>query len=124
MQTSKPKGVARETQRYELTGVPTLTWYDLQNAGLAPKPMPRSARLGGLRGSVPRTRWGNFPTRPPKSHIIPHIIPLCFPQADWHGPHHGGSEMAKQMVHPRPGALKEALEERGMTQWDAADRDV
>jgi prophage regulatory protein len=46
MQTiSKPKGVAREAQRYELTGVPTSTWYDLQNAGLAPKPI----RLGGPR---------------------------------------------------------------------------
>jgi prophage regulatory protein len=45
MQISKPKGVAREAQRYELTGVPTSTWYDLQNAGLAPKPIhlgPRS----------------------------------------------------------------------------------
>jgi prophage regulatory protein len=39
------KGIAREAQRYELTGVPTSTWYDLQNAGLAPKPIhlgPRS----------------------------------------------------------------------------------
>jgi prophage regulatory protein len=45
MQGSKPKGVARESQRYELTGVPTSTWYDLQAAGLAPKPIhlgPRS----------------------------------------------------------------------------------
>src|SRR5262249_3147166 len=45
MQTNRPKGVAREAQRYELTGVPTSTWYDLQNAGLAPKPIhlgPRS----------------------------------------------------------------------------------
>jgi predicted DNA-binding transcriptional regulator AlpA len=42
---SKPKGIAREAQRYELTGVPTSTWYDLQNAGLAPKPI----RLGGPR---------------------------------------------------------------------------
>ena len=47
MQTenTKLKGVAREAQRYELTGVPTSTWYDLQNAGLAPKPIhlgPRS----------------------------------------------------------------------------------
>ena len=45
MQTTKPKGVAREAERYELTGVPTSTWYDLQNAGLAPKPIhlgPRS----------------------------------------------------------------------------------
>ena len=41
MQTenTKLKGVAREAQRYELTGVPTSTWYDLQNAGLAPKPI-------------------------------------------------------------------------------------
>jgi predicted DNA-binding transcriptional regulator AlpA len=43
--SAKPKGVAREAQRYELTGVPTSTWYDLQNAGLAPKPI----RLGGPR---------------------------------------------------------------------------
>jgi prophage regulatory protein len=45
MQTNRPKGIAREAQRYELTGVPTSTWYDLQNAGLAPKPIhlgPRS----------------------------------------------------------------------------------
>jgi hypothetical protein len=35
MQADKPKGVAREAQRYELTGVPTST--DLQNAGLAPE---------------------------------------------------------------------------------------
>jgi len=45
MQTNRLKGVAREAQRYELTGVPTSTWYDLQNAGLAPKPI----RLGGPR---------------------------------------------------------------------------
>lgn len=32
--------------------------------------------------------------------------------------------MAKQMVHPRPGALKEALQKRGMTQMEAADREV
>ena len=31
MQTSKHKGVAREAQRYELTGVPTSTWYDYVN---------------------------------------------------------------------------------------------
>jgi prophage regulatory protein len=45
MQTTKLKGVAREARRYELTGVPTSTWYGLQNAGLAPKPIhlgPRS----------------------------------------------------------------------------------
>jgi len=43
MYTNKPKGVAREAQRYEITGVPTSSWYDLQARGLAPKPI----RLGG-----------------------------------------------------------------------------
>jgi prophage regulatory protein len=47
MQTTKPKGIAREPQRYELTGVPTSTWYDLQNAGLAPKPIPLGPRSRG-----------------------------------------------------------------------------
>jgi len=47
MQTNRPKGVAREAQRYELTGVPTSTWYDLQNAGLAPKPIPLGLRARG-----------------------------------------------------------------------------
>jgi transcriptional regulator with XRE-family HTH domain len=32
--------------------------------------------------------------------------------------------MAKKMVRPRPGALKEALKERGMTQMEAAAREV
>jgi len=45
MQASKPKGVAREALRRELTGVPTSTWYELQAKGLAPKPI----RLGGPR---------------------------------------------------------------------------
>ena len=47
MQTTKPKGIAREPQRYELTGVPTSTWYDLQNAGRAPKPIPLGPRSRG-----------------------------------------------------------------------------
>jgi prophage regulatory protein len=47
MQTNKPKGVAREAQRYELTGVPTSTWYDLQAKGLAPKPLPLGQRSRG-----------------------------------------------------------------------------
>jgi prophage regulatory protein len=47
MQTSKPKGVAREPQRYELTGVPTSTWYELQAKGLAPKPLPLGPRSRG-----------------------------------------------------------------------------
>jgi prophage regulatory protein len=45
--TAKLKGVAREAKRYELTGVPTSTWYDLQNAGRAPKPIPLGPRSRG-----------------------------------------------------------------------------
>jgi prophage regulatory protein len=45
--TSKPKGIAREAQRRELTGIPTSTWYDLQNAGLAPKPIKLGVRSVG-----------------------------------------------------------------------------
>ena len=47
MQTSKPKGIAREPQRCELTGVPTSTWYELQAKGLAPKPLPLGPRSRG-----------------------------------------------------------------------------
>jgi prophage regulatory protein len=47
MQTSKPKGIAREPRRYELTGVPTSTWYELQAKGLAPKPLPLGPRSRG-----------------------------------------------------------------------------
>jgi prophage regulatory protein len=45
--TNKPKGIARETLRFELTGVPTSTWYDLQAKGLAPKPIPLGPRARG-----------------------------------------------------------------------------
>jgi prophage regulatory protein len=47
MQINKTKGIAREAQRYELTGVPTSTWYDLQAKGLAPKPLPLGQRSRG-----------------------------------------------------------------------------
>jgi len=47
MQGSKPQGIVREAQRYQLTGVPTSTWYDLQNAGLAPKPIHLGLRSVG-----------------------------------------------------------------------------
>jgi prophage regulatory protein len=47
MQTDKPKGIAREPRRYELTGVPTSTWYELQAKGLAPKPLPLGPRSRG-----------------------------------------------------------------------------
>jgi prophage regulatory protein len=45
--TNKPKGIARETLRFELTGVPTSTWYDLQAKGLAPKPIALGPRARG-----------------------------------------------------------------------------
>jgi prophage regulatory protein len=45
--TAKHKGIAREAERYALTGVPTSTWYDLQNEGRAPKPIPLGPRSCG-----------------------------------------------------------------------------
>jgi prophage regulatory protein len=45
--TTKHKGIAREAERYALTGVPTSTWYDLQNEGKAPKPIPLGPRSRG-----------------------------------------------------------------------------
>jgi prophage regulatory protein len=47
MEINRPKGIAREAARYELTGVPTSTWYDLQAKGLAPKPLPLGPRSRG-----------------------------------------------------------------------------
>jgi predicted DNA-binding transcriptional regulator AlpA len=44
---SKFKGVAREPQRHQLTGVPTSSWYDLMKRGEAPKPI---ALGGATRG--------------------------------------------------------------------------
>jgi prophage regulatory protein len=41
------KGIAREMLRFELTGVPTSTWYDLQAKGLAPKPIALGPRARG-----------------------------------------------------------------------------
>ena len=34
----RPDRVVREAERRQITGTPTSSWYDLQNAGLAPKP--------------------------------------------------------------------------------------
>jgi predicted DNA-binding transcriptional regulator AlpA len=51
MSTTKPQlitrtdGICREAERRIITGVPTSTWYALQEKGLAPKPVrlgPRS----------------------------------------------------------------------------------
>jgi prophage regulatory protein len=36
--TSRPDRVVREAERRQITGIPTSSWYDLQDAGLAPKP--------------------------------------------------------------------------------------
>jgi predicted DNA-binding transcriptional regulator AlpA len=47
MQANKPKGIAREALRHELTGVPTSTWYDLQAKGLAPEPIHLGPRSRG-----------------------------------------------------------------------------
>ena len=35
--TLRPDRVAREPERERITGVPTSSWYDLQDKGLAPK---------------------------------------------------------------------------------------
>jgi prophage regulatory protein len=40
-------GVAREPEREKITGVPTSTWYELQDAGLAPKPIPLGPKSRG-----------------------------------------------------------------------------
>jgi prophage regulatory protein len=47
MYLNRPKGIAREAVRYELTGVPTSTWYELQAKGLAPKPIALGPRSRG-----------------------------------------------------------------------------
>jgi len=41
------KGVAREAQRRQLTGVATSTWYVLMTAGKAPKPIQLGPRSVG-----------------------------------------------------------------------------
>jgi hypothetical protein len=45
--TAKHKGVAREAERYALTGVPTSTWYDLQNEGKRPSQSPWGRAVAG-----------------------------------------------------------------------------
>jgi predicted DNA-binding transcriptional regulator AlpA len=43
-------GICRETERRAITGIPTSTWYALQEKGLAPKPV----RLGPRSVGWPR----------------------------------------------------------------------
>jgi predicted DNA-binding transcriptional regulator AlpA len=58
MQASKPQpiqrtdGICREAERRVITGVPTSTWYALQEKSLAPKPV----RLGPRSVGWPRAR--------------------------------------------------------------------
>jgi prophage regulatory protein len=42
-----PTRVVREAEREEITGIPTSTWYLLQNKGLAPLPIPLGERSVG-----------------------------------------------------------------------------
>jgi predicted DNA-binding transcriptional regulator AlpA len=45
---TKPRlEVAREARRFQITGVPKSSWYDLMKRGAAPKPIPLSP---GARG--------------------------------------------------------------------------
>src|SRR5262245_43971356 len=48
MHTNRPKCIAREALRHELTGVPTSTWYDLQAKGTGTQANPSGATLAGL----------------------------------------------------------------------------
>jgi predicted DNA-binding transcriptional regulator AlpA len=42
-----PDRAVREPERREITGVPTSTWYELQDEGRAPKPFPIGNRIVG-----------------------------------------------------------------------------
>jgi prophage regulatory protein len=49
VQSQKPQQerVIRERERREITGVPTSTWYVMQDNGRAPRPVPLSERGRG-----------------------------------------------------------------------------
>src|SRR5262249_55670434 len=47
MCANQPDRFVREPERRQITGLATSTWYELQNAGLAPKPFPLTARAVG-----------------------------------------------------------------------------
>jgi prophage regulatory protein len=49
MQPQKPQQerVIRERERREITGIPTSTWYVMQDEGRAPRPVPISERGRG-----------------------------------------------------------------------------
>jgi predicted DNA-binding transcriptional regulator AlpA len=62
MQASKPQtiqrtdGICREAERRIITGIPTSSWYALQEKGLAPKPV----RLGPRSVGWPRAALLNW----------------------------------------------------------------
>jgi predicted DNA-binding transcriptional regulator AlpA len=41
---SRPDRAVRESERRQITGLPSSSWYPLQDAGLAPKPFPLTTR--------------------------------------------------------------------------------
>jgi prophage regulatory protein len=45
--TEPPNRVVREPERQAITGVPTSTWYAMQDQGLAPRPIPLGPRSRG-----------------------------------------------------------------------------
>jgi prophage regulatory protein len=45
--TDPPNRVVREPERQAITGIPTSTWYALQDQGLAPRPVPLGPRSRG-----------------------------------------------------------------------------
>jgi prophage regulatory protein len=45
--TEPPNRVVREPERQAITGVPTSTWYAMQDRGLAPRPVPLGPRARG-----------------------------------------------------------------------------
>jgi prophage regulatory protein len=49
VQSQKPQQqrIIRERERREITGIPTSTWYVMQDAGRAPRPVPLSQRGRG-----------------------------------------------------------------------------
>ena len=46
-QKSQQERIIRERERREITGIPTSTWYVMQDAGRAPRPVPISERGRG-----------------------------------------------------------------------------
>ena len=77
--TLRPDRVVRERERRQITGIPTSTWYRLQNAGLAPRPFPLTARsigwsLNELEDWVESRKAGRVDTWQPLGHAVAHVV--------------------------------------------------